>query len=44
LSRYNAEDTIKRISEITSFRGGTGSNEAAPQIRPLLPLSSCSLN
>ena len=30
-----AEDTIKRISEITSFRGGTGSNEAAPQIRPL---------
>jgi hypothetical protein len=30
-----AEDTIKRISEITSFRGGTGSNKAAPQIRPL---------
>jgi len=30
-----AEDTIKRISEITSARGVTGSNEAAPQIRPL---------
>jgi hypothetical protein len=29
-----AEDTIKRISEI-GVRGGTGSNEAAPQIRPL---------
>jgi hypothetical protein len=30
-----AEDTIKRISGITSIRSGTGSNEAAPQIRPL---------
>jgi replicative DNA helicase len=30
-----AEDTIKRISGITSVRSGTGSNEAAPQIRPL---------
>jgi hypothetical protein len=29
-----AEDTIKRISEI-GVRGGTGSNEAAPHIRPL---------